>query len=231
MKSWFCGLVLLAGRSCTAFGQHEGTTLQFSLDRVGPPRAQYTVTLNDTGEGTYSPNPVPLGAGEGKPVEGEADSRTIHVGAGLVKKLFAAVPMVEGGRCETHNKGIAQTGVKVLRYQGAGRKAECSFNYSDDERVNEAESSFEALAETLRYGDRLRSKLRFDRLGLDNELDQLVSAVGEQRALEVMNIAPVLQAISQDERVMERARRKAAHLLDSAAAPAQTAAGVGSSDR
>ena len=147
-----------------------------------------------------------------------------------MKKLFAAVPMVEGGRCETHNKSIAKTGVKTLRYVGSGTVAQCVYNYSDDDRVNDATGVFEAIAQTMQYGDRLATKLRFDRLGLDAELDGLQSAVSEGRALEVGNIAPLLQTISQDERVMDRVRRKAERLLQSAG-PAQTAAGADSSER
>ncbi len=133
--------------------------------------------------------------------------------------------MVEGGRCETHNKNIAKTGVKVMRYSGAGREAQCTFNFSDDDRVNEAATAFEGLAETLQFGDRLRTKLRFDRLGLDGELDALQTAVTEGRASELGNIAPVLQSIVEEERVMDRVRRKAERLLGEVA-PAQAAEGV-----
>ncbi|HLI77245.1 MAG TPA: hypothetical protein VKV02_09895, partial [Acidobacteriaceae bacterium] len=104
------------------------------------------------------------------------------------------------------------------------------YNYSDDDRVNDATTAFEAVAETLQYGDRLAAKLRFDRLGLDTEVDGLQAAVTEGRALEVGNIAPILQTISDDERVMDRVRRKAARLLQGAGM-GQMAAGADSSAR
>ncbi len=201
--------------------------LQFSLDRDGPPAQQYTLTISQSGEGQYVPH---LSAGPASEVKlpADGDSRALRVSPAAMKKLFAAVPMVEGGRCETHSKNIAKSGTKTLRYSGAGREAQCTYNYSDDDRVNEATAVFEGIAETLRFGDRLRAKLRFDRLGLDSELEGLQTAVTEQRALEVGNIAPVLKTIAEDERVMDRARRKAELLLQGVA-PAQTVVDSGSS--
>ncbi len=131
-------------------------------------------------------------------------------------KVFAAVPLVKSNRCDAHRKGIAQTGVKTLRLAGAGAAAECSYNYSEDDRVNVATAVFESVAETMQYGERLRAKLRFDRLGLDAEMDGLQAALKDGRALEVANIAPVLQAIENDDRVMERVRRTASRLLETA---------------
>lgn len=215
MRAFVAGWMLVFGSGAGALAQGGPAALRFTLDRVGPPLAQYTISIADSGAGVFSPrlasgNVIDLQPGEGV--------KAIHISPPLVKKLFAAVPMVEGGRCETHNKGIAKTGVKVLRYAGNGREAECTYNYSDDERVNEATNAFEAIAETMQYGDRLAAKLRFDRLGLDMELDGLQSAVADGRALEVENIAPVLKSLVEDERVMDRVRRKAEQLLQTAGA-------------
>ena len=140
----------------------------------------------------------------------------IAVPPAVLQRVFAAVPLVRSNRCESHRKNIAQTGTKTLRLLRDGALAECSYNYSEDDRVNAATTVFEAIAETMQYGERLRAKLRFDRLGLDAEMDGLQAALDDGRALEVGNIAPVLQAIQGDDRVMERVRRKAAHLLESA---------------
>lgn len=215
--------LLMAGATALAHGQNTPATLAFSLDRTGPPTVQYSVAVTEDGTGRYTPRV------SAAPMAAAGEAREIRLAPALVRKLFAAVPTVEGGRCETHIKNLAKTGTKVLHYTGAGRDAQCTFNYSDDDRVNDATSAFQALAETMQYGDRLRAKLRFDRLGLDSELEGLQSAVSEQRALEVGNIAPVLRSILEDERVMERVRRKAQQLLQGAAPAQAEAAGTSSS--
>jgi hypothetical protein len=48
-------------------------------------------------------------------------------------------------------------------------------------------------------------------------MDSLISENKDGRAIELQNIAPVLQSIVDDDRVMERVRRKAARLLQDAA--------------
>ena len=214
--------------SGTGLAQQHPALLQFSLDRAGSPPLQYTLSVDEEGTGIYVPHLAGIASPDAN--AGASEGKTIHLSADVVKKVFAAVPLVEGGRCETHSKSIAKTGLKTLHYVGNGRDAQCTYNYSDEDRVNEATVAFQAIAETLQFGDRLAAKLRFDRLGLDAELDGLQTAVTEGRALEVGNIAPLLKTISQDERVMDRVRRKAERLLQSAGLP-QTADGAGPSAR
>ncbi len=219
-------LVMWIGAGCLGGAAQGGSrTLQFSLDRDGPPPVQFTITVNEDGSGVYVGHKTDGALATA--IQGE-DGLKIHIDRPVVTKLFAAVPMVEGGRCETHSKGIAKTGVKTLRYAGLGRDGQCVYNYSDDDRVNDATSSFEAIALTMQYGERLAAKLRFDRLGLDGELDGLQTAVTEGRALDVENVAPVLRKILADERVMDRAHLKAQRLLQGAG---QAQAGTDSSER
>ena len=223
MKKIFiaCAVVFL----CVLEGTVGAQTLTFKLDRPGTPPTQYILRIQETsGRGTYHvDNSRSAGTMVGATAPEEA---MVVVGPATLKKLLAAIPLVESGRCETHMKKIAQTGTKILSYERDGKISECTYNFSDDDRVNTATSQFEAIGETMQYGDRLASKLRFDRLGLDTELDNLQNALAEGRAVDVGNIAPILQVIENDDRVMERVRRKVARVLVNAGtSPGQTAPG------
>ena len=212
--------VWLIGSAAAAAQGVASSLLTFSMDRSGPPLTQYSIRVDESsGRGFFQSGIVQSGivapgaavtAAGGAPAAGVP----ITVSGLLVKKVFAAVPLVKSQRCDGHNKNIAQTGLKTLRYAQSGTVSECTYNYAADDRVNAATAVFEALAETMQYGERLSSKLRFDRLGLDGEMDNLQTALGQGRALEVGNIAPVLASIQNDDRVMERVRRKASHLLE-----------------
>lgn len=214
------GVVLSVATQAQVPGAAAGSILTFTLDRTGAAAAHYSVQLDQaTGKGVYR-GAVPV-SGTSAPTAGTegaaaAEGSPITVSAGALQKAFAAVPLVRSNRCESYRKGIAQTGTKTLRLVRNSTAAECSFNYSEDDRVNVATAVFEAVAETMQYGERLGRKLRFDRLGLDAEMEGLQAALSDGRALEVGNIAPVLQKIQNDDRVMERVRRKAAHLLETA---------------
>ncbi len=236
--AWLTIAALCGAAPAQDAGVRPGASLTFTLDRSGTAAVYYSVQLEEsTGKGVYR-GAAPATAqaataqaataqaataqaavaqaavGTGSPgAEGEVP---IAVPPAVLQRVFAAVPLVRSNRCESHRKNIAQTGTKTLRLLRDGAVAECSYNYSEDDRVNAATTVFEAIAETMQFGERLRAKLRFDRLGLDVEMDGLQAALNDGRALEVGNIAPVLQAIQGDDRVMERVRRKAAHLLESA---------------
>ncbi len=209
---------------------HSPQSLAFQMDRDGPPPTHYTLQFPDeSGAGTYSSTAAAPAAAAG---DEPSKSVTIHVSEPLVQKLFATLPIVAGRRCESHSKHVAQTGKKLLRFTDGGTAIECSYNYSDDDRLNVATNLFEAIAETMQYGDRLAAKLRFDRLGLDTEMENLQSALGDHRAVEVGNIAPVLRSIAEDDRVLDRVRRKASRLLeDAGAAPVQSGEGTAASAR
>jgi hypothetical protein len=122
--------------------------------------------------------------------------------------------------CETHAKHIARTGEKTLSYVHGDAWFTCTFNYSDNEAMMRAEGAFEAMAETLEFGDRLERYHRFDRLSLDPEITSLQKEVAQGRAIEVENIAGTLRSIAEDERVIDRVRRTAARMVESVAAEA-----------
>jgi len=71
----------------------------------------------------------------------------------------------------------------------------------------------ESVAFTLEEGRRLDIEVLHDRLGLDAELETLQDAVRDRRALDLANIADQLRAVAGDQRVMDRARKRAMDLL------------------
>jgi hypothetical protein len=92
-----------------------------------------------------------------------------------------------------------------------------------------ATAAIQAIADTMQRGERLQHDLRYDRLGLDAEMEALVAAKESGSAIEIGNIATVLQALVQDDHVIDRVRRRAARLLQDVGAPVP--AGYDPSDR
>lgn len=165
------------------------------------------------GSGHYQESPSAADAGG-------AISRDIRVSPEMRQRLFAGYAIVKSERCETRQKHIADTGTKTLTYRadGAGSSWSCTFNYSDSDKLDNTADAFLSIAETVQAGERLAQKHRYDRLGLDAEIDAFLAEVKLGHAIEVANIAPVLRSIAEDERVMERVRRKASRLLQESGA-------------
>lgn len=178
----------------------------------------WTVRLQADGAGTYSET----GPADSKPVP-------LTVSAATLDRLRTGERAARSGKCETRSKNIAQTGEKTIRYVDGDRTAECTFNYSDDAGLMGAIATFQAIADTMQRGERLEHDLRYDRLGLDAEMDALVAARQNGSAIEIGNIASILQALVTDDHVIDRVRRKAARLLQDSGAPVP--AGYDPSDR
>lgn len=179
---------------------------------------RWTVHLQADGAGTYSE----IGPSASKPVP-------VTVSAATLERLRMGEHAAKSGKCETHSKNIAQTGEKTIRYVDGDRTAECTFNYSDDAGLMGTMATFQAIAETIQRGERLEHDLRYDRLGLDAEMNALLAAKQNGSAIEIGNITPVLQDLVQDDHVIDRVRRNAARLLQDSGAPVPS--GYTSSDR
>jgi hypothetical protein len=202
-------------------GRYEAIAFEFQ-PRADAHRPFYILSVyttvtpaNSTGAGQYVEYPVDIPEGPpNQPV-------FLTVSAATMQRMLAAHDGVAHsaaiGGCATRRKGIASTGKKTLIFGDGDQKFSCEFDYSDDARVQDSSDAFQAMAETLQFSDRLDHAHRFDRLGLDAEMDALVSENSAGRAIELQNIARTLQSIVDDDRVIERVRRKAVRLLQDAA--------------
>ena len=117
-------------------------------------------------------------------------------------------------KCEDGKDKVAFQGTKQLSYQGPDGSGSCTYNWSKSGAIEKLTTIFESIAFTLEEGRRLEVEHKHDRLALDAELGDLLTAVKEGRALEVQSIQPVLQEIAEDDSVLERARMRAKKLLD-----------------
>ncbi len=184
-----------------------GRCVIFTIVREGVPVPKYSIVVREDRKAIYW---------KGDREEDALPVLNLSVSEATKAAVFKAVPVVGSGKCETHTKGIAQTGRKTLQSFEGDEVRSCVFNYSDSDAINAATSVFQSMASTMEYGEQLAAKHRFDRLALDALMDSLVNEVKEGRAIEVQNIAPVLRSLAEDDRVIDRVRRKAARLLQDA---------------
>ena len=203
------GVLLVVG-AVRAEATVRWTTVELSMK----PRADdtaapaWTVRLKADGAGTY----IETGSATGA-------TMPLAVGQETMQRMRMGEHAAKSGKCETKSKNIAKTGEKTIRYEESGKVAECTFNFSDDQGLMTAMTTFQAIAETMQRGERLQHDLRYDRLGLDAEMESLVAAKESGSAIEIGNIAPILQALVEDDHVIDRVRRRAARLLQDAGAP------------
>ncbi len=201
-------LALLVGaaraQDVPATGTAIRSPISFEFERQGLSIPHWGITVNPDGSGVYW---EPAAVSERYP-DGRV-TQPLHITAPTLQRLRAGDERAATQHCETKAKNIANTGRKTLTTVAGA----CVFNYSDDKGVMDASDAFQAIAETMQAGARLVRKRRFDRLGLDAEINTLDESLKSGRAIELANIAPVLRAIANDADVLERVRTKAARWL------------------
>ena len=199
--------------SVTDIGSPE---IRFSFEHPQLDPSAYTLVIRADGSGHYQSSPGP---NSGPGMDGYASSpteRDITIRGPLLATLFqtARSHRFFAMDCEAADVRIAFTGKKTVAYAGSDGRGQCSYNWSHDKELNELAENLMAVAYTLYEGNRLAVEHTHSRLSLDSELAALQDAVKDHRALEIENIAPVLDAIASDPTVMNRARNRARALLN-----------------
>jgi hypothetical protein len=148
----------------------------------------------------------------------EPQDRPIHISRTLREAMFAAARKSKlfAFPCDDGGKNVAFQGTKTLEYAGPEGKGSCVYNWSKNAQIEKLTDQFEAMASTLDEGSRLQRQYEHGRLSLDSEMEILDQMVHEGRAIELENIAPILQTLAGDEAVLQRVQRRARALLEAA---------------
>ena len=178
---------------------------------------KYVLVLGEDGTGNYHSE----GSGnspDGQSMASEPLDRPIHVSKAVRDSMFAAARKNKlfAKSCDDGGKNIAFQGTKTLEYEGPDGQGSCIYNWSKNAQIGKLTDQFEAIAATLEEGSKLQRQYEHGRLSLDSEMEILDQMVREGRAIEIENIAPLLQKLSGDEAVLQRVQRRARTLLEAA---------------
>jgi len=195
-----------------------GDRVEFSFDRTGLRVPHYELMLMENGIGQYRGEESPKTA---SPADTPAFAQPfgpqkISISPSTVIKVFALARRLDQFNipCDSTAKNVADTGEKTLSYVGAqGVMASCTYNYTEKKDVQTLTDIFEGIAETLDEGRELGYLHRYDRLGLDAELESFSREVAEGHAIELQTIAQTLNSLAGDPDVMQRVRIRASGLL------------------
>jgi hypothetical protein len=208
-------LLVLGGPPVAAQG---GTQAQirfiYENPKLQPPK--YVVTVGEDGSGHFHSDAG--GPTDGQSMSSEAQDRPIHISKSLRDAMFATARKNKlfAISCDDGGKNIAFQGTKTLAYEGPEGKGSCMYNWSKNAQIDKLTDQFEAMAATLDEGGKLQRQYEHGRLSLDSEMEILDQMVHDGRAIEVENIAPILQTLAGDEAVLQRVQRRARALLQAA---------------
>jgi hypothetical protein len=206
-------VIALAGVPYLAAQAPATVTFHFENAQLQP--AKYLITLHEDGTGHFHADAGPSSPEDPVALPSEGQDRSIQVTSPTVERIFeiARAKKFFNMACENGDAHIAFTGKKELSYQGADGHGGCDYNYSKDPKIQWLTTEMQGIAATLEEGRRLQLEHDHGRLSLDAELETLEQMAMNGQALELGNIAPILLAIVKDDAVLQRAQKRARHLL------------------
>jgi hypothetical protein len=204
-------------------GAVPSATLIFKFENPQLQPARFEITLHGDGAGHFISHTGSAPPTDIADLPPEGQDRDIVVTDASRERIFAVAQKEHGFaiKCDSGAKKIAYQGTKTLIYQGPDAHGSCTYNYSNDAKIEWLTSEMLGIAATLEEGRRLAVEHAHGRLTLDAELETLANMVHDGDATEIQNIAPILQSIIVDESIIQHARRRAQALLDSAPLPAK----------
>lgn len=213
------GVIFLcfAGTLAVAAQQPNNARIRFIFENPKLQPANYVLDISEDGTGHFHSQPGSAVSSDPENIAPQSMSTDIRINEPLRGELFKTARSHNyfNVACESAKQKIAFTGNKALQYTGPDGNGSCTFNWSRDQQIMKLADDLIAVAFTLEEGRRLAVEHEHNRLGLDAELQELQDAVKAGRAQQIQNIAPQLEAIASDEKVLERARMRARQLLGS----------------
>lgn len=205
--------IALAAATPIGFAQ-QATVFRIDFTNAQLMPSHWQIKLNPDGSGQFDADGLgDLGTTSTQIQAGDVH-RSIQLSPGFTQQVFATARRRKlfAFQCDSRMK-VAFQGTKRLSYSGPEGSGECEYNYSKEKDIQALGDSLMAVESTLLFGARLEKMLVHDRLGLDREMENLVTAAKDGSALEVGAIRETLTRIATDEQVMDRARKKARLLL------------------
>jgi hypothetical protein len=207
-------VVALSGRPVIAQGAGPAQ-IRFIYEnpQLQPPK--YVVTVGEDGTGHYRSEGGGPASNDLQNMPADPQDRPIHISKALREAMFATARKNKlfAVSCDDGAKNIAFQGTKTLQYEGPEGRGSCTYNWSKNAQIDKLTDQFQGVVTTLDEGSKLQRQYEHGRLSLDTELEFLEQLVHEGRAIELENIAPILQTLAGDEAVLQRVQRRARALL------------------
>ncbi len=182
------------------------TIIQFSKEIKGGPYELVKITLDQLGRGKF----------EAKPSDGDEISRELEVRASTMQQLlasFQAAQFLTSTRdYESHMK-VADMGTKTISLEENGRSREVHFNYTTDKNINLIANFFSGLVTTELRIDSLERAMKYDKLGLPDQMKALQAELDNHWLSETPLLLPVLRKIADNPSFFNMVQREAHELV------------------
>ena len=226
-----CGLRLLAAllslsHLLVALGPPAATARGMNAQEAGsdPPKASaptpritYTRTLAGSSPEylAVSVNADGSGSYVGRRLDESAHPRPLRLSAVTTQRLFALVAQLHNLRSidlDSH-KRVANLGLKTLTFENGEEKNQVEFNFTQERAGRELMDLFEGVANVEEQVDLLEYAIKYDPLGLPQQLLAIQIALNHNELVDPQLMIPPLQEISSNPHFMHLAQVRAQDIL------------------
>jgi hypothetical protein len=159
------------------------------------------IKLNESGHGTF----------DIRQLDEEGNPQPFEVSFPLAEKIFALAAKLhnfQGVDLDVHRR-IANLGEKTLRYEKGSESHEAKFNYTLDDSASQLIAIFEGLARQTTDLSDLERTMRYDRLGVNDVLQQIEQDYNNKLFPEPERLLPALDQLAGDSKFIDIARQRA----------------------
>lgn len=108
---------------------------------------------------------------------------------------------------------VAFTGTKTLIYHDAAHHGQTTYNWSQNQSIEQLTNIFTAISNTIEAGRKLDYLIHYDKLGLNQQLEAMENQAEAGQMIELEVVAPSLEEIASNPAYMHIAQQRARHLL------------------
>ena len=213
--------------------KNASVTFRFLHKQMHP--ARYEITVHSDGSASYEsqdeapvitasqpenpsyqkPNTEDLQSSDSDQIKGDVYHRNFRITPSLKARIFDLAKLANyfDGDFDFRKHNVAFTGKKTLVYSDGVHSTQTTYNWSENQAINELTEIFNRISQTFEAGQRLSFEYRFQKLDLEKELGSMEDIAKRGGLAELHVIAPLLQQLSSDHAVMHVARERAARLL------------------
>ena len=162
------------------------------------------IKLDQSGHGTF----------DIRQLDEEPNPQRFEVNALLAEKIFtlaAKLHNFQGVDLDIHRR-IANLGEKSFRYDKGSETHEVKFNYTLDDSASQLMAIFEGLARQATDLSDLERTMRYDRLGVNDVLQQIEQDYNNKLFPEPERLLGALDQVAADSKFIDIARQRARNL-------------------
>ena len=203
------GLIIVGGGYPAAiFPQAADVPAKLTYSRTfkGSTPEYLLITVDSKGSGTF----------EGRKLDEAPSPRPFQLSAGTTERIFALAGQLHNFQSvdlETHKK-VANLGQKILTYQQGEDVNRVVFNYTENRIAQELVDLLEAVGTVEEHIAALEFEMKYDPLGLSQELLQIQIELNSKRLADPEMLIPALEKIAHGSRFLHLAQVRAQQIIE-----------------